>query len=125
MRLVVVMVCCGLLLGCTSTPTGNGGVPANPLYVDSRGGPTIVVKAGADELARVVCGGSAMVGLDDPGVPPLPWSLTVVKQSDGTVLLTSTVTDLPRWLVLYGEVATISSSTDDSMSPGPACPSGP
>ena len=125
MRAMVVLACCGLLLGCVPDPTGEGGVPSHALYVGNRGGPTIVIKAGADELARVVCGGSAVVSLDDPGVPPLPWSLSVAKASDGTVLLATTVTDLPRFVDLEGEVATISSSTNDAMSPGPSCTSGP
>ena len=125
MRAIVVMVCCGLLLGCVPDPTGEGGVPSQALYVGDRGGPTIIVRAGADEVARVTCGGSAVVGLHDPGVPSLPWSLTVVKASDGTVLLTGTISNLPQSVDLYGEVVTISASTHDSMSPGPACPSGP
>ena len=84
----------------------------------------MIVKAGTVELARVACGAAAVVTLGDPGVPLLPWALSVVKQTDGTVLLTGTITELPKWLVFFGDQGGISSAPVAGP-PGPPCGSVP
>src|SRR6266545_4313289 len=38
-------------------------------------------------------------------VPVLPWDLTVVRESDGRVLLHERVTRLPRWLLVQRDSA--------------------
>jgi len=127
----VVLVAAAVLLGgCGPTsasilPPSSPG-PAFPpvLSIDSRGGPPVIVKAGAVELARVACSSGAVVTPGDTGVPPLPWNLSVVTQGDGTVLLTSTVTELPKWILIIGDHADIGSTPVAGPS-GPPCPSGP
>lgn len=123
MRSLAVLACCGLLLACTSTSSpGTSTEPPFPaaLYIDSRGGPPMVIKAGMVELASVACDGGAVVAAGDPGVPPLPWALSVVKDSDGTVLFAGTITDLPKWLVFFGEQGSIS-PFPVAGPPGPPC----
>ena len=96
MRAIAIMVWCGLLLACSSASSPAQYVePPFPtaLSIDNRGGPPMIIKAGTVELARVACGAGAVVTVGDPGIPPpLPWALSVVKQSDGTVLLAGTIT---------------------------------
>jgi hypothetical protein len=127
MRALAVTLLCSFLLACSEAKTPVASTEAAfpaVLTIDSRGGPPIIVKAGSIELARVPCSGGAVVTPGDPGVPELPWQLTVVKQSDGKVLLTSLVTALPQWLVLFGEDAGIGNTPVLGPS-GPPCPGSP
>lgn len=94
------------------------------LSIDSRGGPAVIVKVGMLEAAHVGCSGSAVLTPGVNGLPPLPWVVTIVRESDSKVLLTSTVANLPQWLVMFGDDASLSSSP--VLGPqGPPCASGP
>ncbi|MGZ3585668.1 MAG: hypothetical protein ACXVAP_00300 [Candidatus Limnocylindrales bacterium] len=126
MRVLAVALWCCIVLACSTavTPSASNSPPFPAvLSIDSRGGPPIVVKIGTVEVTRVACGAGAVVAPGDDGVPPLPWNLSIVKQSDGTVLLTSAVTELPKWVVLFGEEAGITSIAVAGPQ-GPPCPSG-
>lgn len=108
-----------LLVGCQALPSSE---PAFPLvlYVDGRGNPPIDLKVGAVQIARFGCGIGTTLKPGNSGIPQLPWSLSVVDVSDGKVLLTSSVNELPRWLTIYGDQAGIG-SVAPAGPPGPTC----
>ena len=91
------------------------------LEVENRGGPAFVVLAGDIEVARIPCNGGATVIPGRGFVPPLPWDLTVVRSSDGSVVLRETVADLPKFLFQIGDQIGLG-MTPVAGPPGPACP---
>ena len=120
----VLLIAVTLFLGgCQVQTTAPPGVPA-VLNVDGRGNPPITLEVNGAEVAHYGCTIGALLKPGDPGVPPLPWQLSVVRQSDDSILLTSTVDTLPRWLVLIGSQALISSAPVAGPA-GPTCPVSP
>jgi hypothetical protein len=91
------------------------------LEIENRGGPAFVVLAGDIEIARIPCNGGATVIPGRGLVPPLPWDLTVVRSSDGSVVRRATVTDLPQFLVQIGDQIWLG-TTPVAGPPGPPCP---
>jgi hypothetical protein len=77
------------------------------LYVISKGGPAVIVRANGRDAARVGCNGGAAVLPGADLVPRLPWDLTVARESDGRVMLQERVTQLPRWLLVQRDTAAI------------------
>lgn len=57
---------------------------------------------GGRDIARIPCSGGDILRPGVGVVPTLPWELQVLRQSDQSVLLTTTVTTLPKWLLLVG-----------------------
>ena len=80
------------------------------LYVVSRGAPDVTVSVSAFEAARVACNAGAAIRPRADGTPDLPWDVVVRRRSDGHVLLTERVTELPRWLVVERDTARIVAS---------------
>lgn len=88
------------------------------LNIDSRGAPPIIVVVGGRDIARIPCSGGDILRPGVGVVPTLPWELQVLRQSDQSVLLTTTVTTLPKWLLLVGNSVALS----DTPVAGPAGP---
>ncbi len=94
--------------------------PSSPagLNIDSRGGPPMVVTVGGSEVARIACSGGEILSPGVAGLPPLPWQVQVLRQRDRSVLLTTTITTLPKWMLLVGDSVALS----DTPVAGPAGP---
>lgn len=90
------------------TPSPSPAVGPAALSIESRGGPAVVVLLGDSEVARVPCDAGKVIRLDDLGTPPLPWDLRLRTITDGRTLLTTRVTELPQWIVIFGDEAVIS-----------------
>ena len=58
--------------------------------------------AGAPDV-NVPCDGDASLTPGASGMPALPWHLVVRRASDGGVVLTQDVAQLPRWFVQVGD----------------------
>jgi hypothetical protein len=94
--------------------------PSSPagLNIDSRGGPPMIVTVGGSEVARIACSGGEILSPGVAGLPPLPWQVQVLRQRDRSVLLTTTITTLPKWMLLVGDSVALS----DAPVAGPAGP---
>ena len=114
-----------LVLGCTTanlrstSPTPSLPFPA-VLSIHGRGNPPVDVEIGEAVVVRLACDGGGEVVPGAPGTPPLPWDVRVIRQRDGRVLLSSRVTELPRWIEIIGEEAGVS-SVPVAGPPGPSC----
>lgn len=120
------LIAAALLVGACSGPPASASeatslLPA-VLSIESRGGPPIQVLAGSTVLAEVACGQSLSVAPDGADIPPLPWNLVVRTESDRTILVTGTISQLPEWLVLIGSDAILGEVPVAGPS-GPPCPS--
>lgn len=126
MKWLAIALLCSLLPGCATSETPRPS-PISPfppvLTIDSRGAPLVIIEIGTFEAARIACDAGGIVTPGEAGVPQLPWDLRVVKQSDGRVLLSSRVTQLPQWIVMFGEDVGIG-STPVAGPQGRPCPSG-
>jgi len=80
------------------------------LYGLSKGGPAVIVRVNGRDAARLPCNGGVAIMAGADLVPTLPWDLTVVRESDGRVLLQERVTELPRWLLVGRDGASVSAS---------------
>jgi Protein of unknown function (DUF3221) len=80
------------------------------LYALSKGGPAVVLRVNGRDAARLPCNGGAAIMAGADLVPPLPWDLSVVRESDGAVLVQERVTELPRWLLVGRDNAALSAS---------------
>lgn len=80
------------------------------LYLLSKGGPAVIVRVNGLEVARLACNGGGRIVPATAGVPGLPWQLEVARESDGRVLLSQTVGELPGWLLVQRDAAAISRS---------------
>jgi hypothetical protein len=94
------------------------------LSVHGRGNPPVNIEIGQVVVLRLGCdrGGGVLPGAS--GMPPLPWDVRVTRQTDGRVLLSSRVTELPRWIEIIGRDAGVS-SVPVAGPPGPSCPPTP
>jgi hypothetical protein len=104
-------------------PSGSQASPSQypaVLTIEGRGNPPVVIDIGTIEVARVACDASGSVTPGEGRAPALPWDLRVVKQNNGQVLLSSHVTDLPKWVVIIGDAAGIG-SLPAAGPPGPSC----
>jgi hypothetical protein len=115
---VSIAVALSLLLVSCAPPSAE---PA--LTIENRGGPAFAVRIGPVEVTRVECDDGATISPGHDGVPPLPWDLTVVRLADGSVVLRSTLTELPSWLVQIGDEIAVGTSPVAGP-PGPSCPVG-
>jgi hypothetical protein len=79
-------------------------------------GQVVVLRLGCDAGGEVLPGAS--------GMPPLPWDVRVTSQTGGRVLLSSRVTELPRWIEITGRDAAVA-SFPVAGPPGPSCPPPP
>jgi hypothetical protein len=117
-------VICGLMLGCSPTNPTPSPSPTSPypavLTIDGRDNPPVIIEIGTFEVARIACSAGGTVTPGDHGAPALPWDLRIVQQSNGQVLLSSRVTDLPKWVVMFGKDAGIG-SFPGAGPPGPSC----
>ena len=106
-----------LLVGCSS-PAGAG-----TLHVENRGGPDLVVRVAGAPDVMVPCDGGASLVPGTAGMPNLPWSLEVRRVADGSLVLATEVTELPRWFVQIGDevVGTGLGTSPVEGPPGPAC----
>lgn len=80
------------------------------LYALSKGAAEVTIRVNGIDRARLPCNGGAAIRPGADGTPTLPWQLTVVRLSDGRVLLDDQVTALPRWLLVQGDTAGISTA---------------
>ena len=78
------------------------------LDVLSKGGPTVVVRVNGVDAAHVACNGGDVIFAADQRAFLLPWSVQVVRESDGKILLDQRVTDLPRWMLVTQAMVGIS-----------------
>lgn len=70
------------------------------MTLEVRSGPPIEVRIGTKVAARVECGAGVQLTPGAAERPALPWDLQIVRTSDGEVLWTGTITDLPQWMVV-------------------------
>lgn len=80
------------------------------LYALSKGAAEVTIRVNGVDRGRLPCNGGVAIQPGADGMPALPWQLTVVRPSDGRVLLDDRVTALPRWLLVQGESAGISTA---------------
>ena len=110
-------------LGCTQQ---GGPAPASApasLSVDSRGGPAVIIRINRGDVSHLRCQGGAILSPGQPGIPTLPWDLEVSRESNGQILFAQQITQLPQWLLIFGERFELSASP--ILGPaGPPCPSG-
>jgi hypothetical protein len=110
----VSVLLCALVLGCatsnvrTTSPTSSLSSRAS-LIVHGRGNPTVNVEIGQVVVLRLGCDAGGEVVPGASGTAPLPWEVRVTRQPDGRLLLSSRVTELPRWIEIIGEEASVSS----------------
>lgn len=128
-HLAATAVICALVLGCTTSnrpsvsPASTLSFPA-VLTIHGRGNPPVIVEIGQAVAVRLACDAGHEVVPGASGTPPLPWDLRVITQGDGRVLLSSRVTELPRWIEIIGGEAGIS-SFPVAGPPGPSCAPAP
>jgi uncharacterized protein DUF3221 len=80
------------------------------LYALSKGGPAVIVRLNGRDASRLPCNGGVAIMAGADLIPPLPWDLNVVRESDGRVLLQERVMELPRWLLVGRDSAGLSAS---------------
>ena len=77
------------------------------LTVDARGNPPAQVEIDGVDVADLVCGDGRVLAPGVGNVPPLPWSLSVVTIADHRELISTDVTQLPEWLLIFGDHALV------------------
>ncbi|HMJ80512.1 MAG TPA: hypothetical protein VK592_05670 [Candidatus Dormibacteraeota bacterium] len=93
------------------------------LWIDNRGGPTVIIEINGLRAAVVGCDDGAVVRPGSGGLPPLPWTVRVVAQDrPSEVLLAQQLRALPKWIILFGDSAAVSDSPVLGP-PGPPCSS--
>ena len=103
-----------LSIGCASpVPSASTAIPVDPsalpgqalvLTFDGRNNVPVILRVGSVEIARIGCTAATRTfAPGQNGVPALPWDLTVVRQSDGKVLLSAQVTSMPKWLLMFDD----------------------
>jgi uncharacterized protein DUF3221 len=80
------------------------------LYALSKGGPAVIVRVNGRDASRLPCNGGVAIMAGADLIPPLPWDLSVVRESDGRMLLQARITELPRWLLVGRDSAGLSAS---------------
>jgi hypothetical protein len=88
-----------VLAGCSI-----GASPAPPtipptLTVDNRGGPTLSIRVNGEEVVQLACGQTREIAPGIDGIPSLPWTVTVARLSDDSLLETESIADLPEYFV--------------------------
>jgi hypothetical protein len=77
------------------------------LQILSKGAPTVIVAIDGIERMRVTCNGTG--GIRPGGrFPAPPFDLRISRQDDGRVLLDTRVSQLPRWVLVTRESASVS-----------------
>lgn len=109
----------------TSMATSAGPSLPTVLYLENRGGPAFSIRIGDTDIGTVACNDGASVTPGQGAVPPLPWDLTLTRVRDGTAILVTHVTQLPRYFIQIGsDPATDLSTVPAAGPPGPTCPPG-
>lgn len=77
------------------------------LQILSKGAPTVIVAIDGIERMRVTCNGTGAIR---PGgrMPSPPFDLKISRQDNGRVLLDTRVSQLPRWVLVTRESASVS-----------------
>ena len=88
------------------------------LDIQSKGGPAVTVRVNGVDAARVACNGGEVMFAADQRAMLLPWSVQVLRESDGRVLLDQRVSALPRWMLITQTTVGIS----DQAIAGPYVP---
>lgn len=82
-------------------------VTQGDLQILSKGAPTVIVTINGVERMRVTCNGTGVIR---PGgtMPSPPFDLRVTRQDNGGLLLNGRITELPRWILVTRESASVS-----------------
>ncbi|HEY7024655.1 MAG TPA: hypothetical protein VH371_06835 [Candidatus Limnocylindrales bacterium] len=113
-----------LAAGCTASPANPSGLPP-VLEFENRGGPAFSIRIGDTDIGTVACDSGASVTPGQGVAPPLPWDLKIIRVRDGTSILVTHVTQLPRYFIQIGsDPATSLSAVPAAGPPGPTCPPG-
>jgi hypothetical protein len=112
-------IACALVACAAPTPG-----PTQPavLYLENRGGPAFSVNIAGAEFATVSCASSTTLSPGQQNVPALPWDLTIVTVRDSSTILSTAVTELPRWFVYFREEANAGLSKQPVGGPAENCP---
>ena len=129
-RLAAFVLAIASVLGACAAPMPPGATevlapnatPQQVLYLVNRGGPPFAVFVYGAAAATVDCGGYATVSPDQPNIKALPWDLAIVRVRDGTTLVSTQVTELPRWFVQLGEDRDGGLSKMPVLCPAFSCP---
>ncbi len=123
---------CGFSLGCAARPTPTlppiasaTAVSRLPetLNLDLRGNPPLTVSIDGVEVARFACDEGGVLIPGRAGLPNLPWDLQVVDQRSGASILATQITELPKWILMFGAEIGIG-DLPAAGPPGPSCPPG-
>ncbi|HEX8026195.1 MAG TPA: hypothetical protein VF484_08320 [Candidatus Limnocylindrales bacterium] len=96
--------------------------PQRGLNLENRGGPVYVVRIAGSDVVEVPCDSSKILTPGQPGVPQLPWSISIVRKRDGAVLFAGDVGALPRWFIEIGDTPLGLGDTPVAGPAGPTCP---
>ena len=96
--------------------------PVQVLNLENRGGPAFVVWVNGVEAGTVPCNAYPTVSPGQNGLPPLPWAVSVTRQTDGVVLWSGMVPNLPAWYVQIGGTVLGVGFSPVSGPAGPTCP---
>ena len=116
-RWVIVVFALSSVFACGQTPVPSAG---GAWTVESRGAPAVVIRLNGVDALRLKCQETTIVKAGE-SAPALPWVVEVRRASDGGVLYSERISELPRWLLIYGEQ--VLSSASPMLGPaGPQCP---
>jgi hypothetical protein len=117
------VVLAALVFGCTRSaePSALAIVSGRALNVDSRGSPAVIVRINRAEATHVPCQAGAVITPGEEGIPALPWDLEVIREGDGTLVFSRRITQLPQWLLLFGNQVELSATPIQGPA-GPPCP---
>jgi hypothetical protein len=90
------------------------------LAVESKGGVDVTIVISGRQVATVRCNGADVLRPGERTVPPLPWELEITALSDNRKLLAARISELPRWVLITSDQASILSSPVAGP-PGPPC----
>jgi hypothetical protein len=106
----VLALAAALAVGCNRAPeipVDPSAIPGSPLVLtfDGRGNPPVLLRINGVDVAHLACteGGTRAFAPGADGVPLLPWDLKVIRERDGTVLISEHVTSMPKWLLLFAD----------------------
>jgi hypothetical protein len=130
MRFAVFVLAIASVLGACAAPIPPGATdaltpgptPQQVLYLENRGGPPFAVFVDDAAVVTVDCGSSAAVSPDQPDIKPMPWDLAIISVRDRSTVLSTRVTELPRWFVQLGGDKPDGLSTMAVLGPAVTCP---
>jgi len=110
------------LAGCSVFAPTDGPTSPAVLYFENRGGPTLNVRINGADAINVPCNGYPTLIPSEAGLPPLPWTVSVARTRDGSVVYSGLVATLPAWFVQIGDSVLGLNFTPVSGPAGPTCP---